>query len=138
MYLNSSDTSENMELKSKAHIYLITSLLIGSFTPALLVLAKSTNGAELFFFAALLSIFCGLVLVIKNRKLDVLAKTFKNRKTIFYIALAAILTYVPYEYGIAYAEHFISASLTTVIFRLNPLLMLLFLPIVQGNSLYEQ
>jgi drug/metabolite transporter (DMT)-like permease len=83
---------------------------------------------ELFFLASIISAPIGLTLVAKNKKVPELVSLLKNKKKLFYIALAAILLYVPYEYGIAYAEHFISASLATVLFRLNPLLMLIFLP----------
>ena len=117
-----------MEIKLRAYAYLVASLLIGSFTPALLVLTQGTNVFELFLLASIISIPIGMTLVIKNKKVSELAGLLKNKKTIFSIALAAVLMYVPYEYGIAYAEHFISASLATVLFRLNPLLMLVFLP----------
>ncbi len=124
-----------MEIKNKARIYLVSSLLIGSFTPALLLLTRGTNAFELFFLASLASIPFGLALVARNRKMGSLAAVFRKRRTLFLIAVAALLTYVPYEYGIAYAEHFISASLTTVLFRLNPLLMLLFIPFILRERL---
>lgn len=127
-----------MEIKLKAYVYLVASLLIGSFTPALLVLTKNTNAFELFLLAALISIPIGLMLVIKNKKVGDLAKIFRSKSKLFYVALAALLIYVPYEFGIAYAEHFISASLTTVLFRLNPLLMLLFLPLLLRERLSKR
>jgi drug/metabolite transporter (DMT)-like permease len=127
-----------MEIKSKSYIYLVASLLIGSFTPALLVFTKDANAFELFFLASLVSIPFGLMLVVKNKKTEDFANIFRSKSKIFYVALAALLTYVPYEFGIAYAEHFISASLTTVLFRLNPLLMLLFLPLLLRERLSKR
>ena len=92
------------------------------------MLTQGTNTFELFLLASIMSIPIGLVLVAKNKKISELTGLLKNKKKLFYIALAAILLYVPYEYGIAFAEHFISAALATVLFRSSPLLMLLFLP----------
>jgi drug/metabolite transporter (DMT)-like permease len=54
------------------------------------------------------------------------------------MALAGMLMYIPYEYGIAYSEHYISASLATVVFRLNPLLMLIFLPVFLRERLSKR
>ena len=127
-----------MEIKLKAYIYLVASLLIGSLTPVLLVLTVGTNAFEFFLLASLVSIPFGLILVVKNRKIDALIGVFKNKNRLFYIILAALLTFVPYEYGIAYAEHFISASLASVIFRLNPLLLLLFLPLLLRERLTKR
>lgn len=127
-----------MELKLKAYIYLITSLLIGSLTPALLLLTIGTNAFEFFLIASLISIPFGLLMVVKNKKIGALTAIFKNKTKLFYIALAALLIYVPYEYGVAYAEHFISVSLTIVLFRLNPLLMLLFLPLLLRERLSKR
>ena len=127
-----------MEIKRKAYIYLVSSLLIGSFTPALLLLTKGANAFELFFIASLASIPFGLLLVAKNRKIGNLTTMMKNKRMLFFIALAALLTYVPYEYGIAYAEHFISASSATVLFRLNPILMLLFIPFILKERLTKR
>ena len=124
-----------MEIKLRAYVYLIASLLIGSLTPALLLLTRGASAFELFFLAALISIPIGLLLVIKNKKTSALTSLLTNRKKLLYVVLAAVLTYVPYEYGIAYAEHFISASLVTVLFRFNPLLMLLFIPVLLRERL---
>ena len=127
-----------MEIKLKAYVYLIASLLIGSLTPVLLILTLGTNAFEFFLLASLVSIPFGLILIVKNRKIGALVGVFKNKNRLFYIILAALLTFVPYEYGIAYAEHFISASLAAVIFRLNPLLMLLFLPLLLRERLTKR
>ncbi|MDE1850856.1 MAG: DMT family transporter [Candidatus Micrarchaeota archaeon] len=124
-----------MQISTKAYIYLFASLLIGSFTPVLLVLTIGTNAFELFLLASLFSIPVGLALLVKKNKLPALAGLLGNKKRLFYIALAALLSYVPYQYGIAYAEHFISASLATVLFRLNPLLMLIFIPFLLNERL---
>jgi drug/metabolite transporter (DMT)-like permease len=124
-----------VDIKLRAYVYLVVSLLIGSFTPALLVYTRGTNAFELFLLASLTSIPVGLMLVAKNRKFGALAGLLESRKKLFYTVLAGLLMYVPYEYGIAYAEHFISASLATVLFRLNPILMLVFLAVLMRERL---
>ncbi len=118
-----------MQIKTKAYTYLIVSILIGSFTPVLLLSTQGANAFELFFLASLASLPVGYALLAANGKRGLLTGLLSNRKMLFYMALAALLMYVPYEYGIAYAEHFISAPLAVVLFRLNPLLMLILLPI---------
>ncbi|MGI0141952.1 MAG: DMT family transporter [Candidatus Micrarchaeales archaeon] len=127
-----------MRISTKAYIYLVASLIIGSFTPALLVLTQGTNALELFMFASLISIPMGLALVVKKGKLSGLKNLLGDKRKLAYMALAAILAYATFGYGIAYAERFISASLTTVLFRLNPLLMLAFLPIVLRERLSKR
>ena len=124
-----------METKGVAHVYLVASLLIGSLTPVLLLATRGADAVELFFLASLVSLPIGLGLVAKNRKRLQLIKTLKNRRKLIYIVIAALLMYLPYEYGLAYAEHFISASLATAVFRLNPLLMLIFLPLLLWERL---
>jgi drug/metabolite transporter (DMT)-like permease len=118
-----------MEIKNRAYTYMLLSLLISSFTPVLLVFTQGANAFEFFFIASLLSIPVGLLLVQRKGKLKELYGLLKERKKLFFIALAALLIYVPFEYAIAYSEHFVSSSLAIVIFRMNPLLMLLFLPV---------
>jgi chloramphenicol-sensitive protein RarD len=127
-----------MEMKQRAYVYLVASLLIGSFTPALLVMTKGTSMIELFLLASLISIPFSLILVAKNGRIGQMASMLRNKKSLFYLAFAGLLTYVPYEYGIAYAEHFISASLATALFRLNPLLMLPFLAIILREKLSKK
>lgn len=127
-----------MEMKSKAYIYLVVSLIIGSITPVLLILTQGGNAFELFFLASLASVPIGMALLFRNKKTGALVSVLKNKRKLFYLAIAALLIYIPYEYGIAYAEHFISASLATVLFRLNPLLMLLFLPVLLRERLSKR
>lgn len=124
-----------MKITTRAYLYLALSVLIGSFTPVLLVFTKGSNILELFLLAAVISVPFGLALVARKGKLEELGGVFRDKKRLFYMALAAILAYVTFGYGIAYAENFISASLTTVIFRLNPLLMLVFLPLLLKERL---
>lgn len=127
-----------MEIRTKAYAYLVASLLIGSFTPALLVLTNGSNIAELLLLAALLSIPIGFALVGRSGKQKEIFALTGDRKKLLYTALTAVLFYVPYLYGIAYAEKFISSSLAIVIFRLNPLLMLLFIPALLHERLSKK
>lgn len=124
-----------MDIKLRVYAYLFASLLIGAFTPVLLAFTKGTNAFELFFLASFFSIPVGLALVVKSGKAASLRKFVSDRSKLFYAVLAGLLMYIPYEYGIAYAEKSISASLTIVLFRLNPLLMLIFLPILLREKL---
>ncbi|MDE1856165.1 MAG: EamA family transporter [Candidatus Micrarchaeota archaeon] len=124
-----------MKISAKAYVYLLASLLIGSFTPALLVLTQGQNMLEIFMLSSLVSIPFGLAIVAKKKKFGAFAGLLKDRKRLFYLAVAAILSYATFGYGIAYAEQFIGASLTTVLFRLNPLLMLVFLPLMLRERL---
>lgn len=124
-----------MDIKLRVYAYLFASLLIGAFTPVLLAFTKGTNAFELFFLASFFSIPIGLVLVAKNGKTESLKKFVCDKSKLFYAVLAGLLMYIPYEYGIAYAEKSISAALTIVLFRLNPLLMLIFLPILLREKL---
>ncbi len=124
-----------MEVKTRSYIYLLASLLIGSFTPVLFAFTKGANLAELLLAAALLSIPVGLALAYKDNKLGELMELTKEKRKLLFMALAAVLMYVPYLYGIAYAERFVSPALAIVIFRVNPLLMLVFLPLLLRERL---
>src|SRR5208337_3203683 len=117
---------------------LLASLLMGSLMPVLLAQTTGANMPEFFLIASIISIPLGLALVLRNRKANDLVKMAVSGKKLFFLALAVILMYVPYEYGIAYAEKFVSASLATVIFRINPLFMLPLLPIFLRERLTKR
>ncbi len=127
-----------MKLRNRAYAYLVTALLIGSLTPVLLAQTGGTSMPEFFLVASVLSIPVGLALVLSRKKTRDVAALAGNGRKLFFLAMAVLLMYVPYEYGIAYAEHFVSASLATVIFRANPLFMLALLPIFLRERLSKR
>ena len=117
-----------MDLKSRAYISLILSLITGSLMPVLLTITNKSNMIEIFLLASLLSIPFGLLIVFRNKKSKNLMELVKNRKRLFYVAFAGLLVYAPFLYGVAYAEQYVPVPLAAVIFRTYPLLMLFFLP----------
>ena len=124
-----------MDLKTKAYASLAFAVVSGSFLSILLAFAKGVNIYEFFFFVYLLSVPTGLALLAYKGKLDKLRELARNRKMLFYMCITGLLTFVPIEFGILYAEHFITASLATAIFRTSPLLVLIFLPIMLRERL---
>ncbi|MDE1851935.1 MAG: EamA family transporter [Candidatus Micrarchaeota archaeon] len=124
-----------MQIKSKAYAFVITSLFTGSLMPIMLYFSASTDIFEFFMVTYLIAIGFATALVLKTRKVDVVVSYLKDWKKLGIIAMIGLLSYIPIEYAIAYAEHFVSASLATVVFRTNPLLMLLLLPIVLRERL---
>lgn len=117
-----------MDLKSKSHLYLVITLLSGSLLPVLLALAKGVDLYELMLFIFTLSVPTSLLLVKARGEQKDLLDTFRDRKKVALMVLTSLVVFFPIEFGIAIAEHYISASLTTAIFRTSPLLMLLLLP----------
>ncbi len=124
-----------MEIRTKAYAYLLASLAIGALTPVLLGAAKDANLYEFFFLAYLITAPAGLLLLIGKRKAHGVSTLLRNRKRLFYLILAVILFFTPYLYGLAYAERFIPASLATVLFRVNPVLMLIFIALILRERL---
>jgi drug/metabolite transporter (DMT)-like permease len=124
-----------MEIRKKIYLFIALTLLGGSFIPIMLGLALQTNVYELFFFAFLLSIPFSLALLIKNKKTDKLISLAKDKRTLLIMSIVAILFFVPNDFAIGYAEHYISAALTSIIFRTNPLLMLIFVPFLLRERL---
>ncbi len=124
-----------MEMKTRAYAYLIASLSIGALTPVLLGAAKGANLYEFFFLVYAISAPLGLLLLLRGRKRRGIMALVNNRKRLLYLIAAVVLFFGSYLYGLAYAEHFVSASLATVIFRINPVLMLVFIPFILREHL---
>ncbi|MDE1768674.1 MAG: EamA family transporter [Candidatus Micrarchaeota archaeon] len=124
-----------MDLKLKAYLFLVITLFSGALVPVLLTFAKGPGMNEFFLLAYALSIPTAYVLVRATGNWDKLKEAVSDRRNLLLIAIAGALTYFPIEYGIAFSEHYISASLATAIFRTSPLLMLLLLPIALREKL---
>ncbi|MDE1824031.1 MAG: EamA family transporter [Candidatus Micrarchaeota archaeon] len=124
-----------MQIKSRAYAFVITSLFTGSLLPIMLFFSSSVDIFEFFMVTYLIAIAFAMALVVKTKKMDTVVSYLKDWKKLGTIALIGLLSYIPIEYAIAYAEHFVSASLATVVFRTNPLLMLLLLPVVLRERL---
>jgi len=113
-----------------ANTYLLAALLTGAILPVALTAAKSVGLYAFLFLAYLLAVPTSLLFVHITGKTKTLKSYIKGRKTFFIIALIGLLNYAFLEFGMAYAEGFVSASLATVVYRTSPLLMLVFLPFV--------
>ncbi|MGA3060487.1 MAG: EamA family transporter [Candidatus Bathyarchaeia archaeon] len=124
-----------MKIKTKAYAYLVTSLFTGALLPIVLTLAKGTNIFQFFMLTYLFLIPFALVLAHSKGSSKIIKAYLSNGKILAIIAAIAFLTYVPIQFVILYSEHYISASLTTAVFRTSPLLMLIFLPTVLREKL---
>jgi drug/metabolite transporter (DMT)-like permease len=111
------------------------SMITGALMPLVLATAKAVNITEFFLFTYLIGIPFSALLVFITKKQSNLALYLKEPKRLGLIVLMGLLTYLPFNVAILYAEHFVSASLATVVFRISPLLMLLFLPTLLREKL---
>jgi drug/metabolite transporter (DMT)-like permease len=64
-----------------------------------------------------------------------LVAVLRDKRLLAISILISLLVFLPIEFGIAYAEKYVSASLATVIFRTSPLLMLPLLPLMLREKL---
>ena len=124
-----------MKIKAKGHIYLVVSLFTGAFLPVVLDFATGMNIFEFLTLAFLVATPASYVLMISAHKKDRLVSYFKSGKNLLIIVFFGILLYVPSSFILLYSEHFVSASLATVVYRIWPLLMLPFLPIILKERL---
>ncbi|MEM3839318.1 MAG: hypothetical protein QXF01_01930 [Candidatus Micrarchaeaceae archaeon] len=124
-----------MDLKTKAYGALVFGLVSGSFLPIFLALGKSVNTYEFFLLVYTFSVPTGLALVAVRGKLGKFRSLLSNKKHFAYMVITGLLTFIPIEFGIAYAEHFVTASLATAVFRTNALLVLAISPIALRERL---
>ena len=117
-----------MEIRAKGYAYLIVSLLTGAMLPVVLDLATGMNTAEFLMLAYMVSIPASYGLVVAARKRDRLAAYLKDGRALALIVAIGALSYIPSEYILSYAEHYVTASLATAVYRSWPLLMLLLIP----------
>ncbi len=119
-----------MNLKLLANTYLLLALVLGALLPVMLDFASGSNLAGFLFYTYLISVFVSLLLIVSTKRTGRLIAYFKNVKDFLLIAFIGLLNYALLEYGITYAEKFVSASLATVVYRTSPILMLIFLPLI--------
>lgn len=117
-----------MELKTKAYALLVLTLFSGALIPVLLVFAKGVNLYEFFLMLYGVSVPVSIAFVLYRGRLGELVASVKNPRRLALLCFIGIVTYLPIEFGMAFAEKYVSASLATAVFRLSPLLMLLLLP----------
>lgn len=124
-----------MNVRSKAYFYMITSIFPGAFLPIVLTLVTGMNIFEFFMLIYLFSLPTAYALVKATKNEDKLVAYVKDKWMLAKIAIVGLLTYPSYQFTVLYAEHFVSASLATVVLRTSPLLMLLFLPTILKERL---
>ncbi len=117
-----------MDMKGKAYAMLVITLVSGAMLPILLTVSTSANIYEFFFGVYAVSVVTSLAFLAYRGKLGELSKILKDRRKVAIICLTGLVSYLPVQFGIAFSEKFITASLATAIFRTSPLLMLLLLP----------
>ncbi|MDE1825101.1 MAG: EamA family transporter [Candidatus Micrarchaeota archaeon] len=117
-----------MKITTRAYSYIIISLLTGAMMPIMLVFARSMNIYEFFMFTYLMSMPFALLLPSLTRQPNELRSYLGDPKKLGIAVAVGLLNYVPIGFVILYAEHSVSASLSAVVFRTFPLLMLIFLP----------
>jgi drug/metabolite transporter (DMT)-like permease len=125
-----------MKIKNIANIYLVLALILGSLVPVMLKIAsQNINIYEYLVLTYIVAVPASFIFVLARKKTDRLVSTIKNYKELAFIAFLGLLNYGMLEYGLTYAEQFVSASLATVIYRTFPIFMLIFLPIMLRERL---
>jgi drug/metabolite transporter (DMT)-like permease len=121
-----------MQIKNRAHLFITISLICGALFPLALKVADN-NGINIFtfmFLAYLIAVPASLALVFMRKKTAELKGYLRNPREFVFIGLLGFINLAFVDYGLIYAEKFVSASLATVIYRTQPLLMLIFIPIM--------
>lgn len=119
-----------MSIKTRAYIFITAALFCGALFPLALEVAN-TQGISIFaflFLAFLMAMPASLAFVVARKKTGELKRYLRNPKEFILIGVMGFINLAFVDYGIAYAEKFVSASLATVLYRMQPLLMLLFIP----------
>lgn len=120
-----------MRIKDIANAYLILALVLGAMMPVMLKIAlQNINIYEYLMLTYMVALPSSFIYVLARKKTDKLISGMRNIKEFAFIAFLGLLNYGMLEFGLSYAEKFVSASLATVVYRTFPLLMLIFLPIM--------
>ncbi|MCL5239380.1 MAG: EamA family transporter [Candidatus Marsarchaeota archaeon] len=119
-----------MQIKNVANAYLIIGIVIAALWPVVLNLATSVNVFEFTFFAYLLALPASLAFVVLSGKTKDLRKLIASKRDLAVVCVVGVLNYGFMDFGILFAEHYISPSLAAVLLRSYPLLMLVFLPVI--------
>ncbi len=124
-----------MDAKRLSYAFLIISLFSGASLPVLLGLAGSLGLYEFLLFVSIFALISSIIFVIARGKADKLLRLFSDWRMLAIALVAGLFSVMPIELGIGFAEHYITASLATAIFRTSPLLMLLLLPVILRERL---
>ncbi len=119
-----------MDIKNRAYIYLVLSLIFGALVPVVLDLKSGMGLSEFFVLTYLVTTIVSFGYITRIGKKDKLMKYLAAPKELALIGGIGVLNYALYEFGIAYAENFVSVPLATAIYRTFPVLMLLFIPFI--------
>ncbi len=121
-----------MDIKTKAYILITLALVGGALFPLALKVAvdNGVNTYSFLFLSYIIATVTSFVLVVVKGKTKELKGYMKNPKEYLKIGIAGFAFAGLIFYGLIYAEQFISATFATVIYRLQPLLMLLFIPLL--------
>jgi drug/metabolite transporter (DMT)-like permease len=120
-----------MRIKDIGNSYLVLALVLGSLVPVMLKIAsQNINIYEYLLITYLVAVPASFIYILARGKLGRLIDGIRNVKEFAFIALLGLLNYGMLEYGLTYAEKFVSASLATVVYRTFPILMLIFLPVM--------
>ncbi len=119
-----------MDIKTKAYVFITLAMVGGALFPLALKVATD-NGANIFtfmFFSYIIATATSFTLVVLKGKLPELRTYLRRPKEYVKTGLAGFAFAGLIFYGLIYAEQFIAATFATVIYRMQPLLMLAFIP----------
>ncbi len=119
-----------VDIKYLANTYLLFALLLGALLPVMLDIGTSISTYEFLFLAYAVSIPTSLLFVLATGNGKKLVRYLSNKHDFAIIASIGLLNYAFLEFGLSYAERFVSSSLATIVYRTYPILMLLFVPFV--------
>jgi drug/metabolite transporter (DMT)-like permease len=121
-----------MNIKTRAYLFITLAMVAGALFPIALKVATS-NGATIYafmFLSYIIATITSFALVVTTGNMKQLREYAKNPREYVKIGLAGFAFAGLIFYGLIYSEQFISATLATVIYRMQPLLMLLFVPFI--------
>ncbi len=119
-----------MNIKRLAYVYTALAIVFGALVPIMLKAASGTNLFEFMFLTYLVSTAVALSYVAFKGKWGKLKEYLGNHRQFATIGLMGITNYALMEFGLAYAEKFVSVPLASVVYRTFPLLMLAFIPLI--------
>ena len=121
-----------MEIKNVAYTYLALAIVLGALYPVALYVAGH-NGMNIFEFLVIgftMGSAGSLAFVFLRNKQRKLLSYLLNKKDLAILLFVGLLTHGFTSFGLLYVEQHMRVPLATVIFRMQPLLMLLFLPFI--------
>ena len=117
-----------MELKRKAYLLLAFAAVWAAMQPVLLSFGRGPAMNTFFLLVYASSIPAALLFVVGRRKTAELRNALRDWRKLAILLIIGVVLFLPTEYGVTLAENYVSASLTAVMLRTSPLLMLVLLP----------